>query len=129
MFDTKIAVLLRDDLGAMNRALEKQAVVFGDGTDADVIGVAEDTLAPRDFDRLARLLTGNAVGLALVTGWLGGELVDRLSYVAGDVTDPDVLRTALGSDASAAIAPNEPERTRESVSCERSGRIHGGCHC
>jgi excinuclease ABC subunit C len=38
------AARLRDDLGALNKALEKQAVVFGDGTDADVIAFAEDPL-------------------------------------------------------------------------------------
>jgi excinuclease ABC subunit C len=38
------AARLRDDLGALNKALEKQAVVLGDGTDADVIALAEDPL-------------------------------------------------------------------------------------
>ncbi|HEY1135615.1 MAG TPA: excinuclease ABC subunit UvrC [Nocardioides sp.] len=38
------AARLRDDLGALQRALEKQAVVFGDGTDADVVALAEDPL-------------------------------------------------------------------------------------
>ncbi|GAA4128005.1 excinuclease ABC subunit UvrC [Nocardioides fonticola] len=38
------AARLRDDLGAMHRALEKQAVVLGDGADADVIALAEDPL-------------------------------------------------------------------------------------
>ncbi len=38
------AARLRDDLGALQRALEKQAVVFGDGTDADVVAFAEDEL-------------------------------------------------------------------------------------
>jgi excinuclease ABC subunit C len=38
------AARLRDDLGALNKALERQAVVFGDGTDADVIALAEDPL-------------------------------------------------------------------------------------
>ncbi|MDT9592456.1 excinuclease ABC subunit UvrC [Nocardioides zeae] len=42
--DFERAARLRDDLGALERALEKQAVVLGDGTDADVIGVAEDPL-------------------------------------------------------------------------------------
>lgn len=32
------------------------------------------------------------------------ELVARLTYVSGDVTDPDVLRTAFGSDSEAAVA-------------------------
>ncbi|MFL6155844.1 MAG: excinuclease ABC subunit UvrC [Marmoricola sp.] len=38
------AARLRDDLGALHKALEKQAVVFGDGTDADVIALVEDPL-------------------------------------------------------------------------------------
>ena len=35
---------LRDDLGALHRVLEKQTVVFGDGTDADVLGFVDDPL-------------------------------------------------------------------------------------
>ena len=42
--DFERAARLRDDLGAMRRALEKNAVVLSDGTDADVIGFAEDDL-------------------------------------------------------------------------------------
>jgi excinuclease ABC subunit C len=38
------AARLRDDLAALRRALEKQAVVLGDGTDCDVIALAEDQL-------------------------------------------------------------------------------------
>jgi len=38
------AARLRDDLGALRRAMEKQAVVFGDGTDADVVAFAHDDL-------------------------------------------------------------------------------------
>ncbi|WP_372728311.1 excinuclease ABC subunit UvrC [Nocardioides sp.] len=42
--DFEKAARLRDDLGALEKALEKQAVVLGDGTDADVIALAEDPL-------------------------------------------------------------------------------------
>ena len=42
--DFERAARLRDDLGALRRALEKQAVVFGDGTDADVVAFADDEL-------------------------------------------------------------------------------------
>jgi len=42
--DFERAARLRDDLGALQRALEKQTVVLGDGTDADVIALAEDPL-------------------------------------------------------------------------------------
>jgi excinuclease ABC subunit C len=38
------AARLRDDIGALNRAMEKQAVVLRDGTDADVVAFAEDEL-------------------------------------------------------------------------------------
>nr|WP_227463511.1 excinuclease ABC subunit UvrC [Nocardioides lijunqiniae] len=42
--DYERAARLRDDLGALEKALEKQAVVLGDGADADVIALAEDPL-------------------------------------------------------------------------------------
>jgi excinuclease ABC subunit C len=38
------AARVRDDIKALERALEKQAVVLGDGTDCDVIALAEDQL-------------------------------------------------------------------------------------
>jgi excinuclease ABC subunit C len=38
------AARLRDDIGALQRAMERNAVVFRDGTDADVIAIAEDPL-------------------------------------------------------------------------------------
>ncbi len=38
------AARIRDDIGALRRAMEQNAVVLADGTDADVIAVAEDPL-------------------------------------------------------------------------------------
>jgi excinuclease ABC subunit C len=38
------AARLRDDIAALRRAMEKQTVVLGDGTDADVVSFAEDPL-------------------------------------------------------------------------------------
>jgi len=38
------AARLRDDVGALKRAMEQNAIVLSDGTDADVIAVAEDPL-------------------------------------------------------------------------------------
>jgi excinuclease ABC subunit C len=40
----ELAARLRDDIQALRRALEKQAVVLGGGTDCDVIALAEDQL-------------------------------------------------------------------------------------
>jgi len=42
--DFETAARLRDNVSALKRALEKQAVVFGDGTDADVVAFADDEL-------------------------------------------------------------------------------------
>src|SRR5689334_12049952 len=38
--DFETAARLRDDIGALRKALEKQAVVLGDGTDADLVAFA-----------------------------------------------------------------------------------------
>ena len=40
----EVAARLRDDLGALNKALEKNAVVLADRTDADVFALADDEL-------------------------------------------------------------------------------------
>ena len=42
--DFERAARLRDNVSALKRALEKQTVVFGDGTDADVVAFADDDL-------------------------------------------------------------------------------------
>jgi excinuclease ABC subunit C len=42
--DFERAARLRDNISALKRALEKQAVVFGDGTDADVVAFSDDEL-------------------------------------------------------------------------------------
>jgi excinuclease ABC subunit C len=42
--DFERAARLRDNISALKRALEKQAVVFGDGTDADVVAFDDDEL-------------------------------------------------------------------------------------
>ena len=43
-WDFERAARLRDNISALRRALEKQAVVLGDGTDADVVAFADDEL-------------------------------------------------------------------------------------
>ena len=40
----ELAAKIRDDIGALNRATEQNAIVLGDGTDADVVALAEDPL-------------------------------------------------------------------------------------
>jgi len=80
------AARLRDDIGALTRAMEKQAVVLADATDADVIGIAEDQLeaaiqvfyvrggrvrGQRGFvvDKVEELTTGELVGQFLAQAY------------------------------------------------------------
>jgi excinuclease ABC subunit C len=124
------AARLRDDVGALNRALEKQAVVLADGTDADVVGIAEDQLeaavqvfhvrggrvrGQRGFvvDKVEELTTGELVGQFLAQAYGGDaaeeEQVDRRMqpgkvYRLDDRDDDvprEVLVPALPPDAEA----------------------------
>ena len=78
--DYERAARLRDDIGALNRALEKQAVVLGDGTDADVIAVCEDPLEV-------------AVQIFIVRG---GRVKGQRGWVADKVDDSDTAQLVEG---------------------------------
>ncbi len=105
--DYERAARLRDDLGALTKALEKQAVVFGDGTDADVIALAEDPLevAVQIFHVRAGRIRGQRGWVAdrvedLDTAGLVGEFL--LQLYAGEEADSiprEVLVPALPEDA------------------------------
>ena len=101
------AARLRDDLGALNKALEKQAVVFGDGTDADVIALAEDPLevAVQIFHVRAGRIRGQRGWVAdrvedLDTPGLVGEFLLQLyAGEEGDAIPKEILVPALPADA------------------------------
>ncbi|AHK31133.1 excinuclease ABC subunit UvrC [Rhodococcus opacus] len=83
--DFETAARLRDDVGALRRALEKQAVVLGDGTDADVAAFATDELeaAVQVFHVRGGRVRGQR-------GWV----VEK----AGDVIDWASVDSEAGSD-------------------------------
>ena len=103
------AARLRDDIGALNRAMEKNAVVFGDGTDADVIALAEDPLevAVQIFSVRGGRIRGQRGWVADKTDDAGtGDLVERalLKLYDGEADDAiprEVLVPALSDDADA----------------------------
>jgi excinuclease ABC subunit C len=86
------AARLRDDLKALQRALEKQTVVLGDGTDCDVIALAEDQLeaAVQVFYVRGGRVRGQR-------GWV----VDKVEDVTtGDLVE-DFLSQVYGDDSVA----------------------------
>jgi excinuclease ABC subunit C len=93
----ELAAKLRDDLGALRRVLEKQTVVLGDGTDADVLGFVEDPLevAVQIFSVRGGRIRGQR-------GWVA-EKADEASF-------PELVQTALMTlyqDAIASAIPRD----------------------
>jgi excinuclease ABC subunit C len=112
------AARLRDDIQALQRAMEKQAVVLADGTDCDVIALAEDQLeaAVQVFYVRGGRVRGQR-------GWVvdkvedvgAGELVEHfLGQVYGD--DP------VAADRLSGPAPIEPARAEPARGGPAGGR-------
>ncbi|MGA9746267.1 MAG: excinuclease ABC subunit UvrC, partial [Nocardioides sp.] len=107
--DYERAARLRDDLGALKRALEKQAVVLGDGTDADVIAVSEDPLevAVQIFHvrhgrvRGQRGWVADKVDDADTAGLVHGFLQQLYADEDGEAIPREVLVPALPDDHEA----------------------------
>ncbi|MEO5652535.1 MAG: excinuclease ABC subunit UvrC [Marmoricola sp.] len=127
--DYERAARLRDDLGALNKALEKQAVVFGDGTDADVIALSEDPLevAVQIFhvrsgrirgqrgwvaDRVEDIDTAGLVGEFLLQLYAGeeGESIPREILVPAMPEDADVFEELLSDSRGGKVSIRVPRR-------------------
>ena len=90
------AARLRDDLGALNRAMEKQAVVLGDGTDADVVAFAQDELeaAVQVFHVRGGRVRGQR-------GWI----IDKVEEIGtGELVEQFLLQVYGGVDEQTGVA-------------------------
>ncbi|WP_081937620.1 excinuclease ABC subunit UvrC [Streptosporangium roseum] len=116
------AARLRDDIQALLRAMEKQAVVLGEGTDCDVIALAEDPLeaAVQVFYVRGGRIRGQR-------GWVvdkveeagPGELVEQfLLQMYGDATPEALPREVL-----VPVLPPDAEAVTELLSEHRKARV------
>jgi excinuclease ABC subunit C len=127
--DFEKAARLRDDLGAMEKALEKQAVVFGDGTSADVVALAEDPLevAVQIFyvrggrirgqrgwvaDRVEEGGTAELVEDFLLQLYAGadGDDIPREILVPHLPPDPETIEALLGDIRGSRVRIRVPQR-------------------
>ena len=127
--DYERAARLRDDMRALERAVERSAVVLGDGTDADVVAVAEDVLeaAVQVFyvrggrvrgqrgwvvDRVEDLDTPGLVEhfLQQVYGGETGDAVPREVLVPAVPDDVDAVESWLSGLRGATVRVRVPQR-------------------
>jgi excinuclease ABC subunit C len=126
------AARLRDDIQALQRALEKQAVVLGDGTDCDVIALAQDQLEAAVqvfYVRGGRVRGQRGWVVDKVEDVSTGELVEHfLGQVYGD--DPAAADAAPiweadpGAGAEPAGAPDPGLGSGRPASAEKARRGH-----
>ncbi|MFB9892701.1 excinuclease ABC subunit UvrC [Planobispora takensis] len=103
------AARLRDDIEALRRALEKQAVVLADSTDCDVVALAEDALEAAVqvfYVRGGRIRGQQGWVVDKVEETSPGELVERFllqmyGEAAPETLPKEVLVPALPPDAEA----------------------------
>ncbi|MGW2019750.1 excinuclease ABC subunit UvrC [Streptomyces sp. NPDC001927] len=103
------AARLRDDIGALRRAMEKNAVVLADATDADLIALAEDELeaAVQIFHVRGGRVRGqrgwvtDKVEAVSTAGLVEHALQQLYGEESGDAVPKEVLVPAVPEDAEA----------------------------
>ena len=122
------AARLRDDLRALERAVEKQAVVFGDGTDADVIALAQDQLEAAVqvfYVRGGRVRGQRGWVLDKIEDVTTATLVENfLGQVYGDApTDAEAINAGLPREILVPELPPDPATMTQWLAGRRGGPV------
>ncbi|MGH3186892.1 MAG: excinuclease ABC subunit UvrC [Streptosporangiaceae bacterium] len=122
------AARLRDDLRALERAIEKQAVVLGDGTDCDVIALAEDQLEAAVqvfYVRGGRVRGQRGWVLDKVEDTTPASLVERfLGQVYGDTPDvAEAINAGIPREVLVPELPPDPETMMQWLAERRGGPV------
>lgn len=116
------AARLRDDLQALQRAMEKQAVVLGDNTDCDVVALAEDPLEAAVqvfYVRAGRIRGQRGWVVDKVDEVTPGELVEQfLLQMYGDAA-----AEALPREVLVPVLPPDTEAVTELLGEHRGARV------
>jgi excinuclease ABC subunit C len=133
--DYERAARLRDDIGALKRATEKNAVVLSDGTDADIFALAGDELeaAVQVFHvRDGRIRGQRGWVVEKVEDVTDAQLVEHLlQQVYGDAPGGDAGGAAAGAAAGSVprevlvpVLPDDLEQVQAWLSGLRGSRVH-----
>jgi len=122
------AARLRDDLRALERAIEKQAVVLGDGTDCDVIALSEDQLEAAVqvfYVRGGRVRGQRGWVLDKVEDTTPASLVEHfLGQVYGDTPDvAEAINAGIPREVLVPELPPDPETMMQWLAERRGGPV------